>query len=218
MLLLAVREMDGTVIELALLRFALEAALSGGIGAGVTVGLPYGIVFGLARGIMHWAVQPAPTSFSTPTLLWRSDKTLTLMRALLFGLATGLPSWIIFGFVGWESEVSDNWISLLLTGFLALPFGLLGGLAGLVSGNHHAWLACTIVTGRLALTRQFPWRIMNFLDDAHRLGLLRAVGPIYQFRHATLHDHLATSSPAGPATEPAAVQPNAHAQPGSPRS
>src|SRR5690606_37174628 len=96
MLLLAVREMDGTVIELALLRFALEAALSGGIGAGVTVGLPYGIVFGLARGIMHWAVQPAPTSFSTPTLLWRSDKTLTLMRALLFGLATGLPSWIIF--------------------------------------------------------------------------------------------------------------------------
>lgn len=28
----------------------------------------------------------------------------------------------------------------------------------------------------------------------HRLGLLRAVGPLYQFRHAELHDHLAASA------------------------
>ncbi|WP_275527354.1 hypothetical protein [Herbidospora mongoliensis] len=34
---------------------------------------------------------------------------------------------------------------------------------------------------------------MDFLDDAHRLGLLRAVGPVYQFRHAVLHDHLAAA-------------------------
>jgi hypothetical protein len=34
---------------------------------------------------------------------------------------------------------------------------------------------------------------MPFLDDAHRLGLLRAVGPAYQFRHAELHDHLAAA-------------------------
>ncbi|MGW3820473.1 hypothetical protein [Streptomyces sp. NPDC005046] len=32
---------------------------------------------------------------------------------------------------------------------------------------------------------------MAFLDDAHRLGLLRTVGPVYQFRHAELQDHLA---------------------------
>ncbi|MDF5754668.1 hypothetical protein [Spongiactinospora sp. TRM90649] len=35
-----------------------------------------------------------------------------------------------------------------------------------------------------------PWRLMRFLDDAHRVGLLRAVGPVYQFRHAELRDHL----------------------------
>jgi hypothetical protein len=34
---------------------------------------------------------------------------------------------------------------------------------------------------------------MPFLDDAHRLGLLHAVGPVYQFRHAELHDHLAAT-------------------------
>lgn len=32
---------------------------------------------------------------------------------------------------------------------------------------------------------------MPFLDDMHRLGLLRAVGPLYQFRHAEIQDHLA---------------------------
>ena len=34
---------------------------------------------------------------------------------------------------------------------------------------------------------------MPFLDDCHSLGLLRAVGPIYQFRHAELQDHLAAT-------------------------
>jgi hypothetical protein len=34
---------------------------------------------------------------------------------------------------------------------------------------------------------------MPFLDDAHRLGLLHAVGPRYQFRHAQLQDHLAAT-------------------------
>ncbi|MFF5301355.1 hypothetical protein ACFY5F_18530 [Streptomyces sp. NPDC013161] len=36
---------------------------------------------------------------------------------------------------------------------------------------------------------------MTFLDDAHRLGLLRAVGPVYQFRHAEFQDHLAPPLP-----------------------
>jgi hypothetical protein len=39
---------------------------------------------------------------------------------------------------------------------------------------------------------------MGFLDDAYRLGLLRIVGPVYQFRHAALQDHLAP--PAKPIT------------------
>ncbi len=36
---------------------------------------------------------------------------------------------------------------------------------------------------------------MGFLDEAYQLGLLWSVGPVYQFRHATLQDHLAP--PAG---------------------
>jgi uncharacterized protein YqfA (UPF0365 family) len=43
----------------------------------------------------------------------------------------------------------------------------------------------------LRTQRRAPWRMMRFLDDAHRAGLLRRVGPYYQFRHAKLRDRLA---------------------------
>ncbi|MEV4146177.1 BTAD domain-containing putative transcriptional regulator [Amycolatopsis sp. NPDC049691] len=62
------------------------------------------------------------------------------------------------------------------------------GLAVLVTrawGNyfvHHLWLAAT---GRL------PWRLMHFLDDAHRRGVLRQAGGVYQFRHARVQERLA---------------------------
>jgi DNA-binding SARP family transcriptional activator len=64
------------------------------------------------------------------------------------------------------------------------------GLAVLVTrawGNyfvHHVWLAAT---GRL------PWRLMHFLDDAHRRGVLRQAGGVYQFRHARVQERLAAA-------------------------
>ncbi|WP_086678261.1 BTAD domain-containing putative transcriptional regulator [Amycolatopsis pretoriensis] len=67
-------------------------------------------------------------------------------------------------------------------------FGTGIGLAVLVTrawGNyfvHHVWLAAT---GRV------PWRLMHFLDDAHRRGVLRQAGGVYQFRHARVQERLA---------------------------
>jgi DNA-binding SARP family transcriptional activator len=71
-------------------------------------------------------------------------------------------------------------------------FGAGIGLAVLVTrawGNyfvHHTWLAAT---GRL------PWRLMHFLDDAHRRGVLRQAGGVYQFRHARVQERLAEARP-----------------------
>src|SRR5215470_16108283 len=77
----------------------------------------------------------------------------------------------------------------LMTGFaVGLGAGLAGGLA---VSDHHAWPAYLAASYHLAWRRQLPRHLMQFLDDAHRLGLLRAVGPVYQFRHAELQDHLA---------------------------
>ena len=60
-----------------------------------------------------------------------------------------------------------------------------------MTGRHHAWFVFLLATMVLAVRGRLPLRLMTFLDDAHRLGLLRAVGPIYQFRHSELQDHLA---------------------------
>ncbi|WP_259408389.1 MULTISPECIES: hypothetical protein [Streptomyces] len=38
----------------------------------------------------------------------------------------------------------------------------------------------------LPLTGRLPWRAWVLLADAHERGVLRQVGPVYQFRHDLL--------------------------------
>jgi hypothetical protein len=42
----------------------------------------------------------------------------------------------------------------------------------------------------LRARRQLPLRLLTFLNDAHRLGIVHQSGPVYQFRHERLQDHL----------------------------
>ncbi|MEU8193119.1 hypothetical protein AB0C10_04980 [Microbispora amethystogenes] len=134
---------------------------------GIAFGIAVGIAFGIAVGLIRWAEQPATTTTATtPQSTWNADRTLTLLRTTTFGLAAGIAGGLAVGVV-------------------------VGVAAGVVLGNHHAWLAGGITVRRLARAGHVPRRLMAFLDDAHRLGLLRTVGPVYQFRHADLHDHLA---------------------------
>ncbi|MFC4535273.1 hypothetical protein [Sphaerisporangium dianthi] len=66
--------------------------------------------------------------------------------------------------------------------------------AGLALVHHSAWPACEIIARHLVAGGECPRNLMPFLDDAHQVGLLRVVGPVYQFRHADLRDHLAGRS------------------------
>jgi hypothetical protein len=74
------------------------------------------------------------------------------------------------------------------------------GLAG------SAWFGFLVTTAWLKVHRRgclpAPWWVMPMLRDCHRLGLLRAVGPIYQFRHSQLQDHLAPPRPLAPKVGP----------------
>jgi NACHT domain len=169
----------------------LLAALAAGSGAGLVFGFVFGLgtglgtglAFGLVAGLVQWAETPATTDrASTPLSSWRADRTLILMRmsltAVAFGIAYGILSGVLFGLV-----------TGLVAGLVAGP--VVGLVAGLVVGRHHAWAVHVVATFQLARGGHLPRRLMLFLDDAHRLGLLRAVGSIYQFRHAELQDHLA---------------------------
>jgi hypothetical protein len=96
---------------------------------------------------------------------------------------------LIGGILGWLTEV--------LAGGLA--YGLAVGLAlGLVLGlmQEPAWFGFVMTSRWLAFRGKLPWMTTGFLDDAHRLGLLRTAGAVYQFRHAELQDHLAKSEEA----------------------
>ncbi len=57
--------------------------------------------------------------------------------------------------------------------------------------GDSAWIAYRAGAARLALTGQAPWRLLDFLDDAHRRGVLRRSGTVYEFRHRSVRRYLA---------------------------
>jgi hypothetical protein len=190
-----------TVFTLALLiltfglMFGLWIGLSSGLWSGLVGGLAGGLTAGLMGGFPiaafsfasspAWAERPAEISHATtPMDSWQADRTSNLLRISICGLVCAFVLGIGNGL---SSGVADG----LLLGIAA---GLLGSLAGPVFASHSgAWLAYLVATWHLSRARLLPRRLMPFLDDCHRLGLLRAVGPIYQFRHAELQDHLAAT-------------------------
>ncbi|NKE64096.1 hypothetical protein FXN61_48390 [Lentzea sp. PSKA42] len=74
-----------------------------------------------------------------------------------------------------------------------------GGLFGLAVGLSvclsRAWGAFGCTRLWLAARGHIPFGFMAFLDDAHRRGVLRQVGAVYQFRHARLQERLAYHVP-----------------------
>ncbi|MEO3808532.1 hypothetical protein ABGB17_05970 [Sphaerisporangium sp. B11E5] len=174
----------------------LGAVLSyGTAGSLLLIAVGAGLAAGFVTGVVRWAEEPALVSIMTPRLSWRSDRTLTMVRMLMLGLILAVLLTLLFW--SWLPAMPGADVAVGTTLFVSvgLAFGM---VLGLTSGRHHAWLAFAVAAGTLALRRKLPWRLMGFLEDAHRLGVLRTVGPIYQFRHAQLHDHLS----GGPGTAP----------------
>ncbi|MEV0165585.1 NACHT domain-containing protein [Nonomuraea fuscirosea] len=137
-----------------------------------------GVGFVIALNLIYWVEHPTVTATArSPRSTWRADRTLTVIR-MISGLLVGLMA----GFIAKEAKLPTT---------VAIVGGLLLGLLfGLVVGRHHAWLAYNLTVPRLAAKGSLPMRAMDFLDDAHRLGLLRTEGPYYQFRHIELQQHL----------------------------
>jgi hypothetical protein len=173
------------VVVMIVVAAELSTVLPNELLAVVTVVVPVGLAIGLIAGLTKRVEVPARAERPmTPVTSWRADRALHLLRVPVLGLGPGLAYGVAIGLTGPPEE--------------GLVFGLLawvvsGLVAGFAFGRHHAWLAYLIATYRLAWAGHLPRKLMPFLDDAHRLGLLRAVGPHYQFRHADLHDHLANT-------------------------
>jgi hypothetical protein len=84
-------------------------------------------------------------------------------------------------------------IAVMTTDITRLPgyagFGVILSFFMLL-GVGSIWCRWQVARMRCALAGVLPWRLLSFLEDAHRRGVLRVVGTEYQFRHAKLQDHL----------------------------
>jgi hypothetical protein len=145
--------------------------------AGVGMGLVAANLFLLMYLLSRLLGIPASTAeASTPRNLLRGDRMLTLVRALIAALFFGG-----FGFLlGGNSVALGIGLALLSIDFVILydPFS---GLA---------WPPFAIARAWYALLGKSPWRLFRFLEEAHRLGVLRQVGGSYEFRHSRLLDHI----------------------------
>lgn len=133
-----------------------------------------------------------------PLQRWRNDQMCALVVGLVIGFGLALGVWLVVGLVAWLDGLGLG-VALVV----GLMFGFMFGLpAGLVYGimSSVTW-STTLAWLQLQFYRQVPAiGIMSFLEDARDRGILRTVGAIYQFRHATLQDHLARQTTASRAT------------------
>jgi hypothetical protein len=175
--LLAAGLMAGLLLERMLMGY--RAALAVGLAFGLVAWLATGLAAGMSRAGVD------STSPLSPLASWRSDRTCGLVAGLVAGLTVGLAAELLFGDSGalWGSFYG---LPGLLT---ALRYAFLVGF-GVGIAYPQSW-SSSLAFAQLAVSDRTPVRLMLFLEDARSRGVLRTVGPVYQFRHARLQDRLA---------------------------
>ncbi|MFD9207468.1 NACHT domain-containing protein [Streptomyces sioyaensis] len=175
-LVVAVRDSPGS---------ALASFLATRYDQGFNAALLYGLSAGLAYALMAGLEAPIriETVASPPDLL-HTNRTTALFQLLVLALVLGTMGGVLY-WTGWFSIAS--WVAFGLVG------GLGGGLAFALSMTAWGqWVALSRIW--LPLTGRLPWNVTAFLADAHRRGVLRQAGAVYQFRHVRLQHHLTRAS------------------------
>ncbi len=141
--------------------------------------LTFVVVMGMLTGRMGVPIDPSkPTS---PGNAHARDR-----RGMLYRVGFGALAGILIGSAA-APGFADSFAAGLATGF-ASGFAL--GLA--LSFLLTSWPSYTVSRLWLAAHHKLPWRLMDFLEDAHQRGVFRQVGSVYQFRHIDLQRGLAS--------------------------
>ncbi|MCP2342482.1 NACHT domain-containing protein [Actinomadura rupiterrae] len=160
---------------------ALLAGSDGALGGGLA-----GFAAGFGGGFAGFltAVETPASAFRavTPTSSLRADRTMNLLRIGASGFLAGALMLLAVA-ITTRRPGEMAIVSVFATAT--------GAMVATTAGSHRAWWLYALATWRLSRAGLLPRRLMPFLRDCHRLGLLRAVGPLYQFRHAELQAHLA---------------------------
>ena len=162
-----------------------------------TVALIFGVAVGLGTTVIA-GLERVPGDLeiaASPTLVLKRDRFTTLELSLVTAVAAGIAVGV-GTFLATPRELLPD-ISPVLDGII---FGLsIGSAVGfafgfVLSGYGSAWPQLVFARQILAIRRQTPQRLITFLSDAHRRGVLRQAGPIYEFRHIELQRRLASQT------------------------
>ncbi|MFI1731754.1 hypothetical protein ACH40E_21585 [Streptomyces acidicola] len=169
------------------------SALPLGFGAAMATGDGYelikGTVLGTGSGPEYDGVRErlrrsrvTDTRSVGPRDVWRHHSRLRLVLGILVGGGLVL---LVYPYTGlrfgwWAGSVP----ALLVFLWAALYAGPVSNLA----------VATALTAAQLSAREGTPVRLMSFLEDARRRNILRATGPVYQFRHARLQERLARSA------------------------
>lgn len=151
----------------------------------LAIGLASGAAVGLVAGLLAWMTTPLSDDLTqTPAGTLHRDLQLSVGRTIMALLVSGFV-------VGLLADLLGESVVLLVVGMVlavaaALIFMPTRWIGTVTASSVYL---CTVTV--LRVQRRAPRRTMRFLDDAHRAGLLRRVGAVYQFRHAKLQDRLA---------------------------
>ena len=158
----------------------------------LAVGTLAGAVALLVEGLSGPAVDD---HLADHRMLLRRDRQALLITTVVATLASGLIMAAGCLLVG---ILSNQLVAVRGTLTVSAAFALiLGPILGMAAGAGSAWLRFQQARAWLSPSGRIPWRVVDFLDDAHRRGVLRKVGPEYQFRHARLQEFFAGTWPVG---------------------
>jgi hypothetical protein len=159
------------------------------------------LAFGLAVALAFGTVGGLTVGYAGDPLVEIPSQAASLAVAALMGLAAGA---LLGGLSYGRAGVIAFALSVTAAGALAngpvhvsglglgLSYGITFGCGvAAVTILPRAWGAYMLGRGWLALRGGLPWRFTDFLTDAHRRGVLRQSGGIYQFRHARVQQRLA---------------------------
>ncbi|MET8454401.1 NACHT domain-containing protein [Streptomyces sp. NPDC005209] len=151
----------------------------------LTIGLGLGLISGLASGVHTWLVTPADTARAvSPRTSLRTDRTTAITRGVTLASIGVLPTVTLPALPPFLLGPEQEYASVYTLAWL-----FVGPLAICLS----AWFWFLITRLWLCSTQRLPWRLMAFLEEAHRRGVLRQAGATYEFRHTQLQEHLAPS-------------------------
>ncbi|MFJ6890018.1 hypothetical protein ACIQRC_34945 [Streptomyces californicus] len=160
--------------------FGFAATMAHGRGYRLTAG-SFLYINTRTHGRLRRQTVPASESRSIgPRPVWHHHARLRVLLGLMNGVAIGLLAGVFGSLSSYEPELVLRLV-VAATVWPAIYSGLVENIA----------FSTTLTAVQLNARAGTPVRLVRFLDDAHRRNLLRAVGPVYQFRHARLQERLA---------------------------